>query len=386
MSGERATKRNPAWIEQTNLFTHGQDGYHTYRIPALIVSAQGTILAFCEGRKHGRGDAGEIDIVLKRSSDGGQTWSEMQLVVSEDGMTCGNPCPVVDRSTGTIWLPFCKNLAEGDENLITQGKAPRTVWITHSTDDGMTWVEPTEITADVKNPSWTWYATGPCHGIQLTSGRLLIPCDHIIGVHFDRQRDPYHSHVIYSDDGGGSWQVGGIVNEGTNECAVVQTGDDAVYINCRNYRGAKRRAYAWSHDDGESFSRFAYDETLIEPICQASLVRFTDEMRHGKNRVLFANPASIARERMTVRLSYDECKTWSVSKLLHPGPAAYSDLAVAPELTLSCLYERGDEHPYEHLTLARFNLEWLTDGRDGLAQGRRKPVKIGRVAQTTAPV
>ena len=356
--------QDTAWFEQFDLFNSGKDGYHTYRIPALVTTSEGTILAFCEGRKHGRDDAGEIDIVLKRSSDDGNTWSDMQTVVSEGGMTCGNPCPVVDSSTGTIWLPFCKNLADGEEGLIAQGKAPRTVWLTHSTDDGKTWVEPKEITADVKDPSWTWYATGPCHGIQLTSGRLLIPCDHIVGMHFDGQRDPYHSHVIYSDDHGSSWQIGGIVNEGTNECAVVQSIDNAVYINCRNYRGAKRRAYAWSNDNGSAFSKFGYDETLVEPICQASLVRFTDEERNDRNRILFANPASTAREKMTLRLSYDECKTWPVSKLLHPGPSAYSDLAVAPNMAICCLYERGDEHPYERLTLARFNLEWLTDSTD----------------------
>ena len=208
-------------IEQIDLFISGeQETYHTYRIPAMTVTNAGTLLAFAEGRKHGRSDAGEIDIVLKRSFDNGITWQPMQLVVTEPDMTCGNPCPVADSETGTIWLPFCKNLADGHETLITQGKAPRTVWVTHSTDDGVTWAEPIEITSDVKDPSWTWYATGPTHGIQLTlgpkAGRMLIPCDHMVGKYFDRQRDPYHSHVIYSDDHGASWHIGGIVDEGTN--------------------------------------------------------------------------------------------------------------------------------------------------------------------------
>jgi sialidase-1 len=353
---EQATQK----FEQFPLFTSGEDGYDTYRIPALVVSTQGTLLAFCEGRRHGRGDAGEIDLVLKRSSDGGQSWSPMQVVVSEPNMTCGNPCPVVDRSTGTLLLPFCKNLADGDENLITQGKAPRTVWITHSNDDGVTWADPVEITASVKKPSWTWYATGPCHGIQLESGRLLIPCDHMVGVYFDRRRDPYHSHVIYSDDGGANWQIGGIVDEGTNECAVVETVDGEVYINCRNYRNGKQRAVAWSSDGGGSFTDFTWDQTLIEPICQASLVRLTDERRHDQNRVLFANPASELRERMTVRMSTDECRNWSVARLLHAGPSAYSDLSVTADGTICCLYECGAAHPYETLTLARFNLAWLT--------------------------
>jgi len=354
------------WLEQSDLFVSGSGGYHTYRIPALIRTRQGALLTFCEGRKHGRGDAGEIDLLLRRSTDGGTSWGPVQIVASQNGMTCGNPCPVVDRHDGTIWLPFCKNLAEGDEELITQGKAPRTVWLTSSSDDGLTWAEPVEITERVKDPAWTWYATGPGHGIQLRSGRLVVPCDHIVGVRYDRRSDPYHSHVIYSDDHGANWRIGGIVEEGTNECCVVETADGGLYMNCRNYLGEKRRAYAWSHDGGLSFTGRAWDQSLVEPICQAAMARLTLAGEGSRNRVLFSNPASTARERMTVRLSYDECRTWPVSRTLYAGPAAYSDLAVAADGAILCLYERGDAHPYERLTLARFNLEWLTYSQDHL--------------------
>lgn len=331
----------------------------------MAVTTQGTLLAFCEGRKYGASDSGKIDLVLKRSRDGGERWEDLQIVVAEKDMTCGNPCPVVDASDGTIWLPFCKNLAEGPESLIIEGKAPRTVWITNSTDDGATWSEPVEITPDVKLPSWTWYATGPGHGIQLKSGRLLIPCDHIVGVDFIPE-DPYHAHIIYSDDHGTTWQIGGIVGVGTNECEVVETADGLVYINCRNYVGGKRRAVARSRDGGLTFDPVLYDETLVEPICQASVVRFSEAGRHGCNRVLFSNPASTKREKMTVRLSYDEGGSWAVSKLLFDGPAAYSDLAVTPDMTICCFYERGEEHAHETLTLARFNLAWLTDEADSV--------------------
>ncbi len=358
---------NDSWLEQRDLFVSGVGGYHTYRIPALVTTTRGTILAFCEGRKYSRRDYGKIDIVLRRSSDGGVTWGEKQLVVDDSDMTCGNPCPVVDHTTGTIWLPFTKNLAEGGLDLIVQGKAPRPVWLTHSEDDGLTWAEPTEITRQVKDPSWTWYATGPGHGIQLASGRLVIPCDHAVGVDFKRD-DPFHAHVIYSGDHGASWRIGGIVKEGTDECAVVETVGGGLYINCRNSRRANKtkRAYAWSFNQGSTFLNPRWDETLLEPVCQASLVRFTFARDRGKNRVLFANPASVERERMTVRLSYDECRTWPVARVLHAGPSAYSDLAVAPDMIICCLYERGAEHPYESLTLARFNLGWLTNGEDRL--------------------
>ncbi len=341
------------WCEQETLFASGDGAYHTYRIPALAVTARGTLLAFAEGRKHGRGDAGEIDLILRRSFDNGRTWSPQQIVVTESGMTCGNPCPVVERETGTIFLPFCKNLADGDETMICEGRAPRTVWITHSVDDGRSWSQPREITADVKDPQWTWYATGPCHGIQLTSGRLVVPCDHIVGLHFDRSRDPYHSHVIYSDDRGQSWQLGGDVEVGTNECAVAQLQDGSLYINCRNFVRGTRRGVSRSYDGGNTFTDFEWDETLIEPVCQGSLESLPD------GRLLFANPASTRRERMTVRLSADGGRTWPAARALHPGPSAYSDLAALPNGDLCCLYESGESQPYERLTLALFNLAWL---------------------------
>ncbi|MBN2311811.1 MAG: exo-alpha-sialidase, partial [Candidatus Hydrogenedentes bacterium] len=172
--------------EQAPLFVAGQDGYHTYRIPAILVSKKGTILAFCEGRKNSGADHGDIDLVLKRSFDNGATWGPMQKVWDDGENTIGNPCPVVDQSTGTIWLPFCWN---NDR-----------VFVTRSDDDGATWAEPVEITDSVKPDSWGWYATGPVHGIQLASGRLLIPCDHRVkGVEINT------SHVIYSDDHGATW-------------------------------------------------------------------------------------------------------------------------------------------------------------------------------------
>ena len=350
-------------LQQTELFTGGTGDYHTYRIPALAVTVAGTILAFCEGRRDSSSDSGQIDLLLRRSEDGGCTWGDVQVIVTTPDMTCGNPCPVVDRAAGRVLLPFCKNFASGPEGLITEGKAPRTVWLTQSQDDGLTWAEPQEITATTKDPSWTWYATGPTHGIQLASGRLVVPCDHMVGVHFDRQKDPYHSHVILSDDGGASWRIGGVVDEGTNECAVIETADGSLYINCRNYRGEKRRASARSIDGGDSFAARVWEDDLPEPICQGSLISLP--VRPGapgdgqpSDRALFANPASaVARRDLTLRSSNDGGRTWTLVRSLYEGPAAYSDLAVAADgATVLCLYERGAESPYETLTLARLTL------------------------------
>ncbi|MDA0710534.1 MAG: sialidase family protein [bacterium] len=342
-----------AHVSKKTIWQSGSEGYPAYRIPALVRTPEGALLAFCEGRKDGLGDAGRIDLLLKRSDDGGQSWSPAQVVVSEEATTCGNPCSVVDRDTGIIWMPFCKNRADGGESLICQGKAPRTVWLTHSGDDGRSWSAPVEITSQVKDPSWTWYATGPGHGIQLQSGRLLIPCDHMVGVHFDRKRDSYHSHVIYSDDHGQSWHIGGQVQDGTNECQAAELSDGRVYINCRNYVGDKRRASAVSRDGGNTFGAFRWEETLIEPICQASLIGL------GENRLVFANPASISRENLTIRVSRDGGQTWSVGATLHAGPAAYSDLVIQMDGKIGCLYECGEEGPYERLVYAELDLNWI---------------------------
>ncbi|MFW6309145.1 MAG: sialidase family protein, partial [bacterium] len=270
-------------LKQINLFKSGENGYHTYRIPALTVTKAGTVLVFCEGRKSSRSDSGDIDILLKRSTDNGETWAETQVVAENGKDTAGNPAPVVDGKTGNIILLFTQNLADGGETEICKGNAPRTVWKTVSKDDGKTWSESEEITDQVKKSAWTWYATGPCHGIQLESGRLVIPCDHIVGKDFNRETDPYHSHIIYSDDGGRNWNIGGIVDKNTNESVVVETVDNNLYINCRQIIGNKR-AYAWSRDQGESFSELQYSDTLIEPQCQASMIRYTTEADYQKNR------------------------------------------------------------------------------------------------------
>ncbi len=343
------------FTEET-LFISGEGGYHTYRIPALAVSAGDRIMAFAEGRVHGSGDAGEIELLFSTSMDNGQSWTSPRSIVAEAEMTCGNPCPVVDLITGTIWLWFSKNTAKGGESLVTRGKAPRTVWLTSSQNEGVTWSQPVNMTGTVKKTDWTWYASGPGHGIQLRSGRLVVPCDHMVGRFLDRSKDPYHSHVIFSADHGATWEIGGLVREGTNECEVVELQQGDVMINCRNYVGGRRRAISISRDGGATFGEFRWDESLIEPICQASIIAWPQE----QNALLFANPASAeGRVKMTIRFSPDEGISWPVQKVIHAGASAYSDLAIAPDGTVLCFCEKGQVSPYESLALARFNLDWL---------------------------
>lgn len=335
-------------MQQVELFTAGENGYHTYRIPSLLVTREGTVLAFCEARKNGAGDAGDIDIMLRRSFDHGATWDTMRLIADDGSNTIGNPCPVQDRETGTIWLILCGNAEDGHEKDILAGKAAREVLVMKSEDDGATWSEMRDITSDVKRPDWTWYATGPCHAIQLSSGRLLVPCNHAVLDPEQEASGPYTAHVIYSDDHGESWHIGGIVGPYTNECAVAELADGTVYINMRSYHGENRRAIARSEDGGLTWTPIELDQALVEPVCQGSLI--ADQ----QGSLWFANPASVKRERLTVQASTDNGITWNANQLLHEGPAAYSDLAIAADGTLLCLYENGDENSYERITLARW--------------------------------
>lgn len=333
---------------QTPIFVAGQEGYHTYRIPSVIVTKKGTVLAFCEGRKTGRGDAGDIDLVLRRSTDGGKSWGQQQVVWDDAANTCGNPCPVVDAKTGTIWLLLTHNLGTDTEAMIVSGKSKnsRTVWVTRSDDDGATWAKPAEITKDVKKPGWTWYATGPGVGIQLKSGRLLIPCDSKSDGGKIRE-----SHVISSDDSGRTWKLGGVVGPLCNESQAVELNDGSVMLNMRTYMGNNRRLVAISKDGGETFTKPVEDKELVEPVCQGSILRLPGD----GGGLLFSNPASLKRENLTVRLSRDEGKTWTQSCVLHTGPAAYSCLTVLPNGEIGCLYERGEKTPYECIAFARFD-------------------------------
>ena len=363
---EKAGKTMP---QETNVFVSGIDGYHTYRVPSVIVTPRGTLLAFCEGRKGGRGDTGNIDLMLKRSSDGGKTWSKQQVVWDDEGNTCGNPCPVIDRDTGVIWLLLTWNRGDDHEGAIKKktAKDTRRVFVCSSSDDGVTWSKPAEITKTAKKPDWRWYATGPGAGIQLTrgrhKGRLVIPCDHSTAGGYD-------SHIIYSDDHGRSWKTGGTITPKVNECEVIERTDGTLLINMRNDdRRKKARATATSTDGGATWSKVVHDETLIESICQASMRRYTTAADGGKDRILFSNPASTNRRvKMTVRLSYDEGRTWPVAKQIHAGGSAYSCLTVLPDRTIGLLYEKGG---YKTITFACFTLGWLTDGEDSLKKTSR---------------
>ena len=343
----------------TAVFEAGKEGYFSFRIPAVIVAPKGTLLAFCEGRKTSRSDHGDIDLVLKRSRDGGKTWGPLELVYEEGGgakIAIGNPCPVIDRSTGTLWLPLCRNNKQ--------------VLVTHSTDDGKTWAKPVDISAAVTKPSWTWVATGPGVGIELHhgryKGRLVIPCDH--GIPIKGQRVMF-SHAFYSDDHGKTWVLGESLDKHTDECQVIERTDGTLLMNARNYWGRQggrpergnMRVSSISKDGGRTWSPLTFEKQLIEPICQASLLSYTRPGRKPGKIVLFSNPASKnSRSNMTVRLSRDQGRSWSASRTIAAGPGAYSCLVVLPDRSIGCLYEGGDK-AYGKIIFARFTRKWLED-------------------------
>ena len=342
-----ATKGDKQGLSKTVIYESGKQGYHTYRIPALVVTAKGTLLAFCEGRKTSRSDHGDIDLMLRRSSDAGRTWDPQRIVYEEGGtekITIGNPCAVVDEQTGRVWLAFCRN---NDR-----------VFMTHSADEGKTWATPVEITEKVKEPEWGWYATGPGHGIQLKhgehKGRLVLPCDCGNSKGWGDWDKKGHSLVIYSDDHGETWTRGNITEQSMNECEVVELAGGSLLLSMRSYRGPKLRAFAVSQDGGRTWSSPKLHEQVYCPTCQASMHRSSWQ----PNTILYSGPGGPGRENMTIRLSYDEGKTWPVAKVLEKGSGAYSDLTVLPDGRIGCLFEIDG---YKQIVFTAFPLQWLTE-------------------------
>jgi len=346
------------------LFESGTEGYECFRIPAMLTTTQGTVLAFAEGRKKGCSDTGDIDLVMKYSEDQGKTWSKLMVIWNDGDNVCGNPAPVVDEATGTIHLLSTWNLGKDHEREIIDGtsKDSRRIFVMSSTDEGQSWSEPREITTSVKQENWTWYATGPCHGIQLKQGpykgRLVIPCDHIEAV-----TKKYYSHSIYSDDGGLSWHLGGSTpQDQVNECTVAELSDGRLILNMRNYdRSQKSRKIAYSEDGGLTWGKIASDQALIEPICQASMLMISSE-KLKTPLLLFLNPADRKhRQHMVLRSSINDGNSWKGSLVLHKGPGAYSDLAQLSNGNIACFYEAGHSSPYQGIVFEVVQLQQIEE-------------------------
>lgn len=360
-----------AWagVFKVPVYESGREGYNIYRIPTMVKAANGDLLAFAEARAGG--DASEIDIVVKRSTNAGKTWSPLQIVKDNADfkkyfptgqappITVGNQSPVVDMldplHAGRIWLPFT---LENDR-----------VFVAYSDDHGVSWSNHVEITSTAKNDSWDWYATGPVHGIQLTrganAGRLVIPSDH------GAPNAAQGAHVLYSDDHGQTWQIGAVdtnvrsqSNSSPNENFAVELVDGRVYFNARDGHAANpgNRVIAYSSDGGSSYDQpqFIHDGRITTPVVQNSGVRFraVDEGDDG-NVILYAGPGDAsARRDMTIRVSTDETASWSKSTAIHRGPAAYSDLVKLNNEQFGVLFEAGDSL-YDEILFATMNYDDL---------------------------
>ncbi len=345
------------------VFKAGNGGYHTYRIPAIVRTNDGDLLAFAEGRKNGAGDHGDIDIVLKRSSDSGRTWGPMQLVQDEwsnptASIWIGNPTPVVDpldpQHPGRIWLVFTLS--------------NRRMFVTSSDDKGQTWARRRDITQSAGKKDWIWYAAGPVHAIQLTrgphAGRLLIPCDHR-----SSEEGSWGSHLVYSDDHGATWKLGAADTHSAadpihpNECVAVELVDGRLYVNARDQLGSDpaTRAIAYSSDGGETFEeRFAAEPQITSPVVQNSLIRMAaTDQGDTENLLVYCGPGDPkARRDLTVLVSRDEAKTWTQKTVIHSGPAAYCDLVKLNDHKFGILYEAGQKL-YGEIDFATVGLDEL---------------------------
>jgi sialidase-1 len=359
---------NKPFLEKIDVFSARTNGFYTYRIPTLVYTQRGTLLAFAEARVGGTSDWAGMSLVMSRSLDKGNTWESMKKLASSEKKPVHNAVAIIPNDSSKIHFLYCHNYNQA--------------FYMESEDDGQTFSEPVDITYvfDEYKPEFKFrvLATGPGHGIQLDNGRLIVP----IWLGRRHNHRPQVASVIYSDDNGKNWHCSEVILgalENAGETVAVQLADGSVLLNIRNEAEVCRRALSISKDGASNWSVPVFDNALLEPVCFASIIRLTKEKKEDRNRILFVNPNSIEgkptpvfnmrpRQNLTVKLSYDECKTWPVSKTLEPGLSGYADLAVGDDYTIYCLYERNcpmnKDWDTEAITLARFNLEWLSDSID----------------------
>jgi sialidase-1 len=335
------------------VFTSGQDGYRSFRIPAIIKAANGDLLAFCEGRINGSNDFGNIKIVMKRSTDKGATWSALQIVASNDTLQAGNAAPVLDVTDpkypqGRIFLFYCTG--DRPEGEIRKGIGTREIWYKTSTDNGVTWSEPTNITSQVKPRGWRTYANTPGHAMQFKSGRVMgriyIAANHSVGDPQPHFLD-FKAHGYSTDDHGKTFHLSEDVPfPGGNECMAAPLTGEKLMMNIRNQQGHPRaRVIAVSSDGGSHWDTTYIDTRLPDPVCQGSILNLGTQ--HGHAVIAVCNPADTAqRVNLTLHLTFDEGKSWSKTIPVDPthqkGYAAYSDLVDLGAHRIGVLYEKDD--------------------------------------------
>jgi len=343
-------------FEQIDLFHQDDDGVHTYRIPALLETRTGRLLALVDARHDSDRDLpARISLVLRTSSDRGRTWSQPVTIrkVADGGV--GDASLMLDRRTGRVWC--FHNYGPPGIGLMTAQPGERTgsktlqVHAMYSDDEGATWSAPRDLTPQFKDPAWQGMFSASGTDIQLSTGRYVVPVTvrDTAGVMCARN--------IYSDDSGTTWKIGPSIAPGTDESHCVELADGTVLQNMRN---GHTRAVARSTDGGVTFGPVTHDAALIDPICNASIARY----RHGgRDLLLFTNAASLKRENLTIKLSADGGVTWPIARVIHAGPASYSTVVVLNDGSIAVLYERGEKSPIEKITFARFDLKWVEAAR-----------------------
>jgi sialidase-1 len=361
---------------ETVVFKNGEGGYRCYRIPAIVKAPNGELLAFAEGRVTDCGDFGDVEIVLRTCTDNGKTWGSLSRAADNGPFQVGNPAPVFDLTDprfpqGRLFLVY--NTGTVHEADVRAGKAIREVWYVTSTDNGKTWSAPVNITTQVSRPNkpavnpqyafaedWRSYANTPGHALQLSQGahkgRIFVAANHSAGPPQSDSRD-YRAHGFYSDDHGRSWRLSPTVAyPGGNESTAAETARGGVLLNIRNQSGdAKNRLLAYSPDAGQNWEPVRVAQDLPDPVCQGSMLNY--RTAKGRNVLLFSNLNSQKeREKMTVRVSQDDGKSWSAGKEIYAGPSAYSDLVVQRDGRIGLLFEKDE---YSRIVYAQFSYDWL---------------------------
>jgi sialidase-1 len=352
------------------VFVSGTDGYKSYRIPAIIKSPNNDLLAFCEGRVHSSSDFGNIDIVMKRSSDNGNTWSPIFIVANYDSLQAGNPAPVVDLTDpafpkGKIYLFY--NTGNNFESEVRKGLGVREVWYITSIDNGLTWSKGVNITTQTHRPNqikynpsyhfnedWRSYANTPGHALQITSGlykgRIYIPANHSVGEPQNHFND-YVAHGYYTDDHGLSFKLSESVNiPGSNESTAAELSNNGLLMNARNQNGEiKSRLIAISHNGGANWDTTYFDTQLPDPVCEGSILNIG--VKDKKQVLAFVNAADTKnRNNLTLRISFDEGKTWAKNILVDASKeekemannSAYSDIVLLKKSNIGILYEKDN--------------------------------------------
>lgn len=358
--------------QTTVVFDPGKDGYPSIRIPALLATQRGTLLALAEGRASNTDQAAN-QIILKRSTDGGRTWGPLQVVARDGKNSLNNPCVVQDQSTARILLmvqcypaggtEFNGKLKPGIEgSLIVKN------YLLASDDDGATWTAPRDVTATTKAADAVTMAGGPGIGIQLQhgphQGRLIMPFNQRTGSFWDVR-------AVYSGDGGTSWMLGDVVPDARarnaqgrttsmlNEVQMVELQDGSIQMNSRRSDNRPFRKSATSQDGGQTWSKPEQMLQLADPACMGSILRYSFAGKAAKSIILYSGPKSTKRENGTIYVSYDEGRTWPTSKVLFKDRFGYSCLTRRKDGRIGILFETGKKRTEEVLAFACFSLAWL---------------------------